>query len=266
MPPRHGVAVDQTADPRSSQTSRPCGVRVFRVFRGSKKKQRVKAQHDGRQRGFTLLELTISVATAMVIVLSTGALLNMGRRMSQEAMAQLTSKLEREATRVSNVLWRIGRQSNRSSYVLYTVDSGVFTQALPVAGPSDQVVAADALELRYWDVPLDEGDSHDLLDTSKFATAYVLFYVEGGDLKADYGAFPPGGVIAGARNTADVSTVTLATAVQADPNAPGLFSHYVLGTTGHACTRLNVVLTDPTDNNRTYHLSTAVLLRNIWPR
>ena len=50
-PPRHGEAVDQRADPRMVQMSRPCAsVRGFRVVRGSKSTSHVLAALSWPQR------------------------------------------------------------------------------------------------------------------------------------------------------------------------------------------------------------------------
>jgi hypothetical protein len=54
------------------------------------------------------------------------------------------------------------------------------------------VVSGDAVEFRYWDVDLDASDSHDLMDVTKTATAYALFYLDGDRLKVDSDPYPPG--------------------------------------------------------------------------
>jgi len=128
------------------------------------------------------------------------------------------------------------------------------------------VVSGDAVEFRYWDVELDSEDSHQLMDVTKTATAYALFYLEGDTLKVDYGPYPPGGVPAGggARNSSNASTTLLAENASADPNI-GAFSHTTLNGVGQGCVRINIILTDPEDNE-SIRVTTAAMMRNIWPR
>jgi hypothetical protein len=104
------------------------------------------------------------------------------------------------------------------------------------------------------------------METDVTATAYALFYLDGEQLKVDYGSYPPGGVPTGggSRNTTGVTTHVLADNVSSGPNA-GPFSHTVSGGTGQGCVRLNLTLTNP-DHEETTAVTSAVLMRNIWPR
>jgi len=102
------------------------------------------------------------------------------------------------------------------------------------------------VEFRYWDVPLDSSDSHNLMDASKLATAYALFYLDGHRLKVDYGPYPPGAVPAGggAKNTTDVTTVVLADNAEVDGSV-GPFSHNTVANAGQGSVRLNVMSIPP---------------------
>jgi hypothetical protein len=143
---------------------------------------------------------------------------------------------------------------------------GEFTLSVAQGPNPEEVVSGDAVEFRYWDVELDPEDSHDLMDVTKTATAYALFYLDGDELRVDYGPYPPGAVPGGAgtRNTLDITTIVLAEDVTTDPNI-GAFSHTTTNGVGQGCVRINIILTDPEDGSST-RVKTATMMRNIWPR
>jgi hypothetical protein len=104
------------------------------------------------------------------------------------------------------------------------------------------------------------------VDTSKLATAYALFYLDGHQLKVDYGPYPPGAVPAGVgvRNTRGVTTVVLADHVNlSGTDVP--FTHNTVAGVGQGSVRLNVTLTDPNTGD-TVKVMTTAFLRNAWPR
>ena len=105
------------------------------------------------------------------------------------------------------------------------------------------------------------------MDTTKTATAYAFFYLDGRQLKVDYGPYPPGAVSAGngKRNTAGVVTKVLAENVSLEDLKDSVFSHTTLNGVGQGSVRINITLTDPEDNE-TVHIITATYMRNIWPR
>jgi len=150
---------------------------------------------------------------------------------------------------------------------------GSFIPVGPETG-SEEILYADAVEFRYWDVELDSEDSHGLMDVTKTATAYALFYLDGDELKVDYGPFPPGAVPegSGSKNTDEVTTVVLAENIHTgeytgneDNTNYGIFSHTTIGGTGRGCVRINALLQDP-ESNQSARVVTAVLMRNVWPR
>ncbi|MHC4582055.1 MAG: hypothetical protein ACYS14_11410, partial [Planctomycetota bacterium] len=85
----------------------------------------------------------------------------------------------------------------------------------------------------------------------------------------DYGPYPPGAVPegGGSKNTSDVVTeVLLAENVSTDPNSiVDAFSHTTMDGVGQGSVRMNVILTDPEDNEE-ISVMTATLMRNVWPR
>jgi hypothetical protein len=219
-----------------------------------------------RLRGVTLVELAVSSVVATILVFTVGLLLNGSSRAWLQTYQSLHGNTHENAEVIISTFGSIGRRSNRASYSLYLISQGVFTPALPAAGHPDSVVSGAAVEFRYWDVPLDASDSHSLMDASKPATAYALFYLDGHRLKVDYGPYPPGAVPAGggARNTAGVTTLVLADNVNMDGSGSP-FSHNTVANAGQGSVRLNVTLTDPNTGETTKVMTTA-LMRNVWPR
>jgi len=219
--------------------------------------------------GLTMIEMLMAMLMNIFVILAVGSLLVGGERAWRNTFHSENKQLKQDALATTVAFGSMGRRSNRIGYTIYNVDGGTFTPAVPVTSDPEEVVSGDAVEFRYWDVGLDSTDSSDLLDVTKTATAYALFYLEGDALKVDYGPYPPGAVPAGggSRNTSGVVTeVLLAENVSTDPNSPvDAFSHTTIGGVGQGSIRMNVILTDPEDNE-TIRVMTATLARNIWPR
>jgi hypothetical protein len=226
----------------------------------------VSRQSRTLRSGTTLVELMVTGTVAIILVMAIGVLVQGGNRAWLSAYDSVHSGEDADAQIVRAAFGGLGRRSNRGSYVLYDVGQGVFTPV--VANPSlpEAVVFGDAVEFRYWDVALDSSDSHNVMDTTKAATAYALFYLDGGQFKVDYGPYPPGAVPdgGGARNTAGVTTLVLAENATAGSD-DGAFSHTACAGVGRGCVRMRVTLTDP-DSDDTTTIMTAALMRNIWPR
>jgi hypothetical protein len=219
--------------------------------------------------GLTLVELVIAMTINLMIVLAAGALLVGGNRAWQHTYNSANKKLKQDALATTIAFGSIGRKANRLNYTIYKKEDGSYVPALPITADPEEVVSGDAVEFRYWDVGLDKTDSHDLMDVTKTATAYAFFYLDGDQLKVDYGPYPPGAVPdgGGSKNASGVNTnVLLAENVSVDKDSTvGAFSHTTVGGNGQGSVRINIVLTDPTDNE-TIRVTTATLMRNIWPR
>ncbi|UCG57974.1 MAG: hypothetical protein JSU70_00430 [Phycisphaerales bacterium] len=215
--------------------------------------------------GLSLLEFVITMTVGAVLTLVVGVLLVSGQRAWNHIYTSVRSKVHEDARAVTIAFGSIGRKSNRLDYTIYTANGGTYTPAEPET-LDEEVVAGDAVEFRFWDVELDQADSHQLMDVTKQATAYALFYLDDDKLKIDYGPYPPGAVPpgGGSRNTADIKTITLAENVVTDPNM-GPFSHTTTGGQGQGSVRMNVSLTDPEDG-KTVTVKTATSMRNVWPR
>ena len=220
------------------------------------------------RRAFTTIELIAAVTASLTLLLTLGVLLAGGHRAWQRTYAGANTSARHEAMETMLAMGSIGRKSNRVDYVLYKISGDTLTPALPETTQPQETIFGDAVEFRYWDVPLDAGDSHNVMDTQKTATAYALFYLDGDSLKVDYGPYPPGAAPAGggARNTASVKTRILARNVSADADSDkGPFSHTTLNGIGQGSVRIDVNLTDPQDQH-VVRLVAATLIRNMWPR
>ena len=218
-------------------------------------------QKIGRTRGFTLVELMVTMVIMTIPILAAGILMYNGQKTWNRLYDDVNHPVQQDAHIITETLQKWGRRANRLDYVIYNVQSSTFTEALPSSGgPDEQTVVGDAVELRYWNETLQSGDSTGLLDTQRTATAYALLYLEGTTLKMDTGDYPPGGVDgSGSRNTSG-GTMTIAenvTSIQ--------FSHTVISDVGQGAIRVEAVLTNP-DSGDTLTVLTSVLLRNMWPR
>lgn len=215
--------------------------------------------------GVILTELVVAMTISLILVSAVGVLLISGNRSWQQTYNSAHKKIKQDAQAVTVAFGSIGRKANRLNYIIYNIDGSTFTPAVPQGAEPEEVVSGDAVEFRYWDVEFDETDSYGLMDVTKTATAYALFYLDGDQLKVDYGSYPPGGVPAGGddRNT-DITTTVLAENVSTDPDI-GAFSHTTLNGVGQGSVRINIILTDPEDDE-SIKVMTATLMRNIWPR
>jgi hypothetical protein len=216
--------------------------------------------------GVTLIELAITMATSLILFSAIGILLVSGNRTWQRAYNSAHKKIKEDADDVTIAFGSMGRKANRIDYHIYNINGGTFTPAVPHTSNPQEVVSGNAVEFRYWDVEFDEADSHKVMDVTKTATAYALFYLIGGQLKVDYGPYPPGAVSAGGgnRNTSNITTTVLAENVSTDPGI-GAFSHTTLNGVGQGSVRINIILTDPADGE-SIKVMTATMMRNIWPR
>jgi len=215
----------------------------------------------------TILEVVITMTISAIVVSAVGILLVSGQRAWQKTYSSAHKQIKEDAHYVMVRFSSAARKANRLNYTIYNITGGIFTPALPQTAQPEEVVSGDAVEFRYWDVELDSADTYELMDVTKTATAYVLFYIDGDTLRADYGPYPPGGIPegGGARNTAGVTTTLLAENVSVGQGGAGAFSHTTLNGVGQGCVRINITLTDPEDDD-SIQVKTAAMMRNIWPR
>lgn len=217
--------------------------------------------------GISLVEVIIAMTVATVLVLVVGIILAGGQQAWHRTYDSANKQIKTEAEAVTVAFGSMGRRSNRLSYTIYNESSGNFTPALPQTSDPQETVYGDAVEFKYWDVELESGDPHGLMDPEKIATAYALFYIDQGMLKVDYGSVDSAGIGAvpsggGSRNTSNIYTVILAENVT--PGSFGTFSHTTIAGTGQGSVKIDVTLNDPDDNEK-IRIMTGTLLRNVWP-
>jgi prepilin-type N-terminal cleavage/methylation domain-containing protein len=217
--------------------------------------------------GFTLMELVIAMLISPMLALVVGILLVSGNRAWLRSFNSAHKEIKQDAQVVTITFESMARKTNRLDYTIYNVFGNVFTPAVPKTSNPQEVVSGNAVEFRYWDVALDKTDSFNVMDVTKTATAYALFYLDGNQLKVDYGPYPPGAVPAGggARNTSGVTTKVLADNASTGSNTASAFSHTTLNGVGTGCVRISIILTDPVDNE-SVKVMTAGLVRSMWPR
>ena len=227
---------------------------------------KMKLNNSKFKKGFTLIELVVSMFISSILILVVGVLVASASSIWRDVYTKAHSQIQEDATAITLSFGSMGRIANRTNYKIYSISGGVFTPVVSPTPSLETVVSGNAVEFRYWDVALDAGDTHDLMDVTKTATAYALYYLDGSNLKVDYGPYPPGAVPAGvgAKNSVNVKTITLARNVSAS-SGTGVFSHTAQSGVGKGCVRINAVLTDPNSGEQV-KVETAVLMRNKWPQ
>ncbi len=218
-----------------------------------------------RFKAVTIIELVIAAAAGVIIMLAAGMVLVGGHHAWEKTFDLTHLQIKDQADRLVLTFSSMGRRSNRTNYTMYNGAGSGFIRALPTPDSQEEIVMADAVEFRYWDVELDESDTHQLFDPDKKATAYAFFYLDGDKLKVDYGPYPPGAVPGGAgtKNGSGVRTQILAENVSLLPGIKA-FSHTTQGEVGMGSVRVHVQINDP-QAGRKIQPMTTVLLRNQWP-
>lgn len=216
---------------------------------------------------FTLLELTVTMLISTIVVLAVGTLLVAGQRSWLRTYDSAYKSIKEDSSVITTAFTTTARKSNRLQCVVYAVKGSYFRPVSPKTKNLQEIISGDAIEFRFWDVALDKGDTHNLMDATKVATAYKLFYVDAGVLKVDYGPYPPGAVKkgGGSRQTSGVTTTVLAKHVSASGSS-NIFSQTAVNGSSAGSVRINLVLTDPNDEDSTVDVTAAALMRNNWPR
>jgi hypothetical protein len=208
---------------------------------------------------FTLIEMIMAMAASVIVLLAVAILTSTGQKSWAQTYNKNNSDLQVGTIGATTALGVFGRKANKTDYRIYKkLLTNKYERVVPETDP-EEVVVGNAVEFRYW-----EGDlTADMINANKTATSYVLFYLDNGDLKTDYGLFPPGGVDAGGNRLTggDVTTVTLIRGVTAVE-----FSHttHNMAGDGKGCVRMKLTATDPVTGNPKVILA-ATLMRNTWP-
>lgn len=210
------------------------------------------------KKGVTLVELILAMAASSFILLAVGMLILGGQKCWLQTYNRNNSVMQVETISATAAFTTTGRKSNKTNYKLYKRVNNTYIQAVPQSSP-DEILFGEAVEFRYWDKEL----SSEFMNTAITATAYILFYFENGELKADYGPYPPGAIDSGGNRIAgaDVTTVTL---VQ---NVKELrFSHTAqnMNGDGRGCVKMELTAQN-SDTGEKKVIVAATLLRNNWP-
>jgi prepilin-type N-terminal cleavage/methylation domain-containing protein len=221
-----------------------------------------KIQHSA---GFTLIEMLIVIAIAAIPIIAVGTLLSGSARGWQNIYNDTNSDIQQDAAAVLASLQTFGRQANITNYQVYKIQNNAFTVAVP---PNGQTVAVgQAVEFRYWQDSFDPANpGSNLLDSANTGTNYVLYYLDGNQLKADFGAVinGVGGVTNNARRTANITSTQILARNVNIPKTPSLFSHTIVGGVGSGCVNTDLTLTN--QQNVSVDVTFATMLRSAWPR
>lgn len=217
------------------------------------------------RRGFTLIEVTVVIAIAAIPLLAFGILMSGSARAWHRIYDDLLSDARVDAYVVMASLQQFGRRANLLRYNVHRITGSAFTKAQPVTGQS--YAFGQALELLYWDEPFDPTDLDTaIIELDNTGTHYALYYLEGRQLKVDFGRVVNGigGVHNNTRNTANlVETRILSENVDIQRNV-NIFNHAVSAGQGSGCINTDLTLTD--ENGITVEVKFSTLIRLAWPR
>ncbi len=212
-----------------------------------------------------MIELIVTLVVAAIPLLAMGTLLVGAQESWRRTYDSVHKPIREHAAVLSTAFTTVGRKSNRSNYKIYQVKNGTFTEAAPEVGKT--LATGQAVEFRYWEDGFDPGGATmKTLETTNMGTQYALFYLDGTELKVDYGDVigDIGGVRDGRRYDGNLnSTVVLAGDVDVAAHDE-IFGHTVIGGAGQGCVRLNVRLKDK--DGVELEIKTAALCRVVWPR
>lgn len=216
------------------------------------------------RKAFTLVELIMTIVASAVLMFAAGAMLMNSSHFFQQTYNSVNKKINVDARALTSAFTYVGRKSNRLNYTVYNVKNDIFTEAKLKTG--ETVVKGQAVEFRFWSEKVYQmSDMDSLLEVDNTGTDYALFYLDGDELKVDYGKIinGVGGVSGGVRNTGTSVTHVLAENVDLKANTD-IFSHTVTGGAGDGCVSLDITLTD--DDDVSVEIKTATFLRACWPR
>jgi hypothetical protein len=225
-------------------------------------KEQMRAQEhksiraQGRS-GLTLIELVVALTIAFVVMLTTALLVHSGYRSWTETYNTANCEGRLGALTTMSALGAFGRKSNKMDYCIYEVTGDNFEKVMPLVDP-EEILTGQAVEFHYWDTGLDS----DLMNPATTGTAYALFYLDGDELKVDFGPYPPGAINASHHRITPTTTITLSRNVT---NVE--FSHTTrnMNGDGKGSVRMKLTITDPADGSSKTILA-ATFMRNVWPQ
>jgi prepilin-type N-terminal cleavage/methylation domain-containing protein len=218
-----------------------------------------------RTRAFSLIELLVVISIVAIPILAVGVLLSGASRGWEKIYEDTHSPIRQDAMAVMASLQNFGRQANVSNYQIYDINNNVYTKAVPLSG--ETVASGKAVQFHYWQQSFNpQNPGANALDTDNTGTHYILYYLDGDQLKVDTGLIVNGigAVSGGSRQTNNIiSTQILAQDVDLAKTIR-LFSHTVVGGQGNGC--INTELTLTNNENISIEIKFATMLRSTWPR
>lgn len=215
--------------------------------------------------GFTLMEVLVVIAIAVIPVTAVGILMVGASRSWQKIYDGSQSAARQDAYVIAASLQRFGRQSNLAGYNIYRITNSTFSKAMPSSG--QDVAIGQAVEFWYWQDSFNPAEPDaEVLDVSNTGSHYALYYLEGRSLKVDFGHVVDGvgGVRNNSRQTAGlIETQVLSQHVDITKNI-NIFNHAMLGGQGSGCVNTDMVLTDT--NGVSIEVKFSTLIRSAWPR
>jgi hypothetical protein len=214
--------------------------------------------------GLTLIELVTATFIGLLTIMTVGIVLHASQRNWVKAYNDANRGIEIDALLTMVEFGSTGRQSNKSDYYVYQRNiSGSYVPATVPNGDPSMVATGNAVEFRYWDVPLNAANAN-ILRADNRAPAYRFFYQVGNELRVDQGAIDADGH----RRTTGVTTQTLSRNVRSNSLR---FNHTIQtrpqnplqNPVGGGSVRMEAVFEDPDGSFIT--VRTATLLRNVWP-
>jgi len=215
--------------------------------------------------GITLIELVVVMLLAAVPLAAVGMLLAGSSRIGQRIANDSQSSARLDGYAVMTSLQQFGRQSNLLKYTVYRITNSTFTVATPPSGKT--IAAGQAVEFWYWNDKFNpQTSTADVLEISNTGTHYALYYLDGTQLKVDFGAVVNGvgGVKNNTRNTSNlIETQILASNVDIAKNI-NIFSHQIISGQGCGCVNTDLTLTDA--KGVSVNIKFSTLIRSAWPR
>jgi prepilin-type N-terminal cleavage/methylation domain-containing protein len=218
-----------------------------------------------RPAGFTLIEMLMAIVIVAIPTLAIGTLLVGASRGWQKIYADTNSEIRQDAMVLMTSLQTFGRQANITNYEVYKAQNGAFVAASPASGES--VAAGQAVEFRYWGEHFNPADpGNDMLGFGNTGTHYALYYLDGENLKVDFGVVvnDVGAIQNGSRQTANITTTQILAHHVNISKTPSPFSHTLDDGEGSGCINTNLTLTDT--EGVSIDMIFATMLRSAWPR
>lgn len=202
-------------------------------------------------KGIALMELVVAIVISIIPISLAGILLVSGQQNWNQTYKIANSVRAVEAHAATLLLGKIGRRSDRNSSSIFL---GKAAPALSTSPSGNTLLCGDSILFKYWtDQSLQKKRKNQ--NVSLFApTEYAYFYLDGNQLKVDYGFLKTDGSPNKARNTVVIANNV--TSVQ--------FSRSVVNNVKMPTVRMKLTLKEDMQDvdSKIFTVSTATLMRN----